>query len=121
MKEYLWRWLFWGSLVFCGLLAAALLIAFWLYSTAPHNPNTPIFGIGFGFAFGFIGLGSLTLILFDRISKRLDTTKEEDGEFVRRIVRETPFFSFSLLYFFSLAMFMAIFMMMIPYIRNACG
>jgi len=76
MKEYLWRWLFWASFTFCFLLAISLLIAYWLFSTAPNSPNTPVFAIGFGFALGFIGLGSITLILFDRISNRLDITPE---------------------------------------------
>ena len=121
MKEYLWRWLFWGSLIYCGLLALSLVVAFLLFSTAPHSPNTPIFAIGFSFAVGFFGLGAMTFILFDRISKRIDITPEEEGEMFRKIVRETPFFSFSLLYFFGLGLFMGIIMLMIPYITNACS
>lgn len=121
MKEYLWRWLFWASLVFCSLLATSLLIAYWLFSTAPHHPNTPVFAVGFALTFGFIGLGSLTMLLFSRISRRLDATPEEEGELFRKLVRESPFFAFSLLYFFSLLVFMGIFLLMIPYIKNACA
>lgn len=121
MREYIWRWLFWSSVVFCGLLSSGLVVAYILYSAAPHNPNTPVFAMGFGFTFGFIGLSALTVILFDRVSKRLDTTPEEEGELMKRLARETPFFTFSLLLFFSLALFMGIFMLMLPYIRNACS
>lgn len=121
MKEYFWRWLFWGSVIYCGLLAFALVVAYWLYSTAPNSPNTPVFAIGFGFAIGFVGLGAVVLLLFDRISKRLDVTPEDEGELFRKIVRETPFFSFSLLYFFALGFFVGIIMLMIPYISNACS
>ena len=121
MKEYLWRWIFWASMVYCGLLATSLIVAYVLFSTAPNNQNTPVFAIGFGLAFGFFGLGSLTLILFERISRKMDDTPEEEGEFMLKVIRETPFFSFSLLYFFGLALFMGIFMLMLSYIRNACS
>ncbi len=121
MKEYFWRWLFWGSVIYCGLLAISLIVAYLLFSTAPNSPNTPVFAIGFGFAVGFVGLGAVTLLLFDRLSKKLDITPEEEGELFRKVIRETPFFSFSLLYFFALGLFIGIIMLMIPYIRNACA
>ncbi|MBF0501228.1 MAG: hypothetical protein HQM09_13905 [Candidatus Riflebacteria bacterium] len=121
MKEYLWSWIFGVSLVFCTLLTASLLIAFKLYSTAPQNANTPVFAIGFGFAFGFIGLGASTFLLYDRLVRKLDLIGEDEGELVRKVVREMPFFFFSILYFFILALYMGIFMLMIPFIRTACG
>lgn len=117
----MWRWLFIGTFIFFGLLSASLLIAFWLYSTAPHNPNTPVFAIGFGLAFGFIGIGIMVLLAFERISKKFDMHAEEDGELMRKIMKESPFFSFSLLYFFALGFYMSIFLLMLPYIRNACA
>ncbi|RCK80884.1 MAG: hypothetical protein OZSIB_2772 [Candidatus Ozemobacter sibiricus] len=120
MKEFLWGWLFLGSLVFCGLLVASLLTAYALYSTAPLNPHTPIFAAGFGFAFGFLGLGALCLIFFDKLSRKTKVKKEEpESELFKKVVNEMPFFFFSLIYFFSLALFMGIFLLMLSYIRNA--
>jgi len=61
MKEFIWAWIFWASVVFCSLLGISLTTAYWLYSTAPTNNNTPIFAAGFGFALGFFGLGAMTV------------------------------------------------------------
>ncbi|MFZ2958997.1 MAG: hypothetical protein WA705_19085 [Candidatus Ozemobacteraceae bacterium] len=121
MKEFAWAWVFWITTAFCSLLVVSLLIAFKLFQTAPQNANTPVFAIGFGFVFGFVGLGASTLFFYDRLVRRLDVTKEEDGELVRKVIRETPFFFFSLIYFFVLAVYMGVFMLMIPFIRAACG
>jgi len=119
MKEFLWAWLFWASLVFCGLLAASLLTAFWLFSTAPMNPHTAIFASGFGFAFGFLGLGAFTLILFDKLSRRLEQNPHHDGEFFQKLIREMPFLFFTLIYFFAMAGFIGIFLLMLSYIKTA--
>jgi len=121
MKEFLWAWLFWLAFVFCGLLAFSLLLAWAFFSTAPNNPHTPVFAIGFGFALGFIGLGALTVFFYDRLVKHNELIGEEDGELLRKIVREMPFFFFSLVYFFVLAVYMGVFILMLPFIRNACG
>jgi len=120
MKEFLWSWLFWISLVFCSILCTGLVAAFVLFSTAPNNPHTPIFAAGFAFTFGFLGLGALTFFFFDKISRKMDTTPDVDGEFFKKVVKEMPFFFFSLSYFFALAIYMAIFLLMLPYIKNAC-
>lgn len=121
MREFIWAWLFWAALVFCTLLTASLGIAYWLFSTAPQNPHTPVFAAGFGFAFGFIGLGTLMAIAYDRVAVKMEFTPEVDNEFFRKVIREMPFFFFSLAYFFSLALFIGIFLLMLTYIRNACG
>jgi len=119
MKEFLWGWIFYGSLVFCGLLVASLLAAYALFSTAPLNPHTPVFAAGFGFAFGFLGLGALTLIFFDKLSRKAKFSEEPDSEIFKRVVTEMPFFFFSLVYFFSMALFMGIFLLMLSFIHNA--
>ncbi len=119
MKEFLWGWLFLGSLVFCGLLVGSLLTAYALYTTAPLNPHTPVFAAGFGFAFGFLGLGALCLIFFDKLARKTKLKEETDSEMFKKVVNEMPFFFFSLIYFFSLALFMGIFLLMLSYIRNA--
>jgi hypothetical protein len=120
MKEFLWAWIFWASVVFCTLLATSLMVAFWLYSTAPMNDHTPVFAAGFGFAFGFFGLGALTIFAFDRFSKKSLVFKEVENEFFNKVIREMPFFFFALSYFFSLAIYMGIYLLVLSYIRNAC-
>ena len=121
VKEFVWAWIFGLSTVFCSLLAASLWVAYLFFSTAPHNQYTPVFAIGFGFVFGFIGLASITFVFYDRLVKKLDLVSEEEGELVRKVVRETPFFFFSILFFMAMAMYMGFFMLMIPFIRTACG
>lgn len=121
MKEFLWSWIFWASFIFCTLLSSSLIVAYSLFSTAPHNPNTPIFAIGFGFAFGFIGLGGFTVMFFDRLTHKVDVLEEAEGELFKKVVKEMPFFFFALIYFFSLALFMGMLLLMIPFIRNACS
>jgi hypothetical protein len=121
MRPYMWGWLFAGSLAFCGLLALGLLIAFALFYVAPHNQHTPLFAAGFGFTLGFIGLGTMTVLFFDRITRRLDLLQDREGDLLRKVVKESPFFFFSLLYFFMLAAFIGFFLMMLPYIKHACA
>lgn len=120
MKEFLWGWLFIGSLVFCSLLVISLLIAYALYSTAPLNPHTPVFSIGFGLTFGFIGLAALTVIFFDKLSKKVYSKQEAESELFKKVVNESPFFFFSLLYFFMLTIYISIFLLLQSYIRHAC-
>ena len=121
MRPQLWGWLFAGSLAFCTMLALALLIAFALFKVAPHNEHTPLFATGFGFTIGFIGLGTLTLLLFDRMARRLDLLRDREGDLMRKVVRESPFFFFSLMFFFLLAAFIGFFVLMLPYIKHACS
>lgn len=120
MKEFIWSWIFWGSVVFCSLLATSLIIAFWLYSTAPGNPHTPIFASGFGFSMGFFGLGALLVFVFDRFSKKNLVFKEVENEFFNKVIKEMPFFFFAVLYFFSLSVYMGMFLMVLSYIETAC-
>lgn len=119
MKVFLWSWIFWLSVIFCTLLVTSLLIAYWLYSTAPQNEHTPVFATGFGFAFGFFGLGAVTLIAFEHFSKKNIIFKEVENEFFNRVIREMPFFFFSLMYFFSLSVYMGIFLLVLSYVRNS--
>ncbi|MBI3037809.1 hypothetical protein HYY75_01980 [bacterium] len=119
MKDYVWIGLFWGSLGFCGLEALSLLVAYVLFSTAPHNPHTSVIAIGFGFLLGFCGLGAMTMVIFDRISHRFETAQEGEASLVKKIIKETPFFFFALFYFFALAFFLGVFLLMMPYLQNA--
>lgn len=119
MKEFIWAWLFWASTIFCTLLAFSLGIAYLLYSTAPLNTHTPVFATGFGFAFGFFGLGAVTVFAFDQFSKKNLVFKEVENEFFNKVVREMPFFFFSIAYFFALSIYMGIFMLVLTYIRNS--
>jgi hypothetical protein len=119
MKEFLWAWLFVGSLAFCTLLTVSLTIAYVLFATAPLNPHTPVFASGFGFAFAFFGLGALMVFAYDRLSIYMEHVSEIDNEFFRKVIREMPFFFFALVYFFLLAVYMGIFLLMLTYIRNA--
>ena len=121
MKEFLWAWIFGFTTVFCTLLAISLGVAYLLFSTAPNTQYTPVFSIVFVFVCGFVGLASITFIFYDRMVKRLDTLADEEGELMRKVIREAPFFFFSMLFFFSMAIYMGIFMLMVPYIRTACG
>ncbi|MBF0543985.1 MAG: hypothetical protein HQM08_06120 [Candidatus Riflebacteria bacterium] len=121
MKEFLWYWFFSMTFAFTLLLACSLLLAYALFSAAPYHPHTPFFAIGFGFCFGFLGLGSLTFLFYDRLTKKIAIISEEEGELVKKVVKEAPFFFFSLIFFFSLAAFISLFMFMIPFIKDACG
>ena len=121
MKDFLWAWLFWASTIFCTLLAVSLLAAWLLFSTAPHHQHTWIFSAGFGFVFGFIGIGSLTLFVFDRFSRKFREKEEAEGELFRKIIRETPFFFFTLFFFFAMALYTGILLLMLPYIKTAAG
>jgi hypothetical protein len=120
MKEFVWSWIFWASVVFCSLLAISLLIAYWLYSTAPNNPHTPIFAAGFGFAFGFFGLGAMVVFAFDRFSRKNLVFKEIENELFNKVIKEMPFFFFAVLYFFSMSIYMGFFVLVLSYIKNAC-
>ena len=119
MKEFLWAWLFWTSTIFCTLLASSLMIAYWLYSTAPLNPHTQVFAAGFGFALGFFGLGAVTIFAFDRFSQKNLVFIEVENELFNRVIRELPFFFFSVVYFFALSVYMGIFMLVLSYIQNS--
>ena len=119
MKEFLWAWLFWGALVFCSVLTTSLFAAYWLFSTAPYNPHTPLFAAGFGFVFGFLGLGAVMIFTYDRISTKMELITEIENEFFRKVIREMPFFFFALSYFFSMALFMGIFLVTLTYIKNS--
>ena len=121
MKEFIWAGLFWASVVFCSLLAISLLIAYWLYSTAPLNNNTPVFASGFGFGLGFLGLGAMTIFTFDKFSRKNIIFKEVENEFFNKVIREMPFFFFAILYFFMMAVYMGIFILVLSYIQNACA
>lgn len=118
MKEFVWSWFFWLSFVFCSLLAVSLVIAYWLYSTAPQNQHTPIFATGFGFVLGFFGLGVLTASAFEHFSKKNLIFKEFENEFFNRVIREVPFLFFALFYFFSLSLYIGIFMLVLGYIEK---
>ncbi|HOY66306.1 MAG TPA: hypothetical protein PLP29_05405 [Candidatus Ozemobacteraceae bacterium] len=121
MKEFLWAWLFWASVVFCSLLVISLGASWLLFSAAPNHQHTWIFATGFGFSFGFIGLGALTVFVFDKFSRKFRPKEEVEGEFFRKIVRESPFFFFTLLFFFSMALYIGILLLMLPYIKTAVG
>lgn len=121
MKEFIWAWIFWASVVFCSLLGVSLTTAYWLYSTAPMNNNTPIFAAGFGFALGFFGLGAMTVFVFDRFSRKNVIFKEVENEFFNKVIREMPFFFFAIAYFFSMAVYMALFLLILSYIQNSCA
>ena len=118
MKEFVWKWLFWASVVFSLTLSLALLAAYLLYSTAPSNEYTPMFASGFGFALGFFGLGSVIFFLFDRLSN-MEPVFDVDNEIFNKVIRELPFLFFALLYFFSLAVYMGFFLVVLNYIRNS--
>ncbi|MDD2999759.1 MAG: hypothetical protein PHV05_11910 [Candidatus Riflebacteria bacterium] len=120
MKEFIWQWIFWASVVFCGLLALSLIAAYGLYSTAPANSYTPVFAAGFGFFLGFFGLGAVTLFALDKFSKTTLLFKEVENEFFNKVIRESPFFFFSLMYFFSLSLYMGFFMLVLNYIKSSC-
>ena len=120
MKDFIWIWLFWASVVFCSLLSISLLIAYLLYTTAPNNEYTPVFASGFGFAIGFFGLGAVIFFMFDKLTNREPLIKALDNEFVNVVIKELPFLFFSLLYFFSLALYVGLFMLVLNYIRNSC-
>ncbi len=120
MKEFIWKWLFWASVVFCSMLVASLLIAYLLYTTAPSNEYTPIFASAFGFAIGFFGLGGTIFFLFDKLSNMEPIIKDVDNQYFNIAIKELPFLFFALLYFFSLAVYMGIFMMVLNYVKNSC-
>ena len=120
MKEFVWKWLFWASLVFCFSLALSLCVAYLLYNTAPHNEYTPLFASGFGFAVGFFGLGGIIFFLFDRLSNMEPILKEVENEFFNKVLKELPFLFFALLYFFSLALYVGLFLLILTYIKNSC-
>ncbi len=121
MRPFLWGWLFAGSLLFCGLQVVALLIAFTLFYVAPHNEHTPVFATGFAFTLGFLGLGTMTVLFFERIGRRVDLLRDREADLMRKIIKESPFFFFSLLYFFLLAAYIGFFVLMLPYIKHACA
>ena len=120
MKEFVWAWVFWASVVFCGLLAISMIAAYGLYSTAPHNLYTPVFAAGFGFALGFFGLGAVIVFVFAKFSTVTPVFKEVENEFFNKVIKEMPFFFFALLYFFSLSIYMGMFLLVLTYIRNSC-
>jgi len=120
MKEFIWAWLFWASVAFCGLLSISLLVAYTLYSTAPMNSYTPVFASGFGFALGFFGLGAITVFAFDTFARKNLILKEVENEFFNKVIKEMPFFFFALLYFFSMSIYMGMFLLVLTYIRNSC-
>ncbi len=120
MKVFIWKWLFWSSLVFCSLLSISLIIAYLLYTTAPNNEYTPVFASGFGFAIGFFGLGGIIFFLFDKLSNMEPILKDIDNEFFNKVVRELPFLFFALLYFFTLSVYVGLFMLILNYIKNSC-
>ena len=119
MKEFIWAWIFWASVVFCTLLGVSLIVAFMLYSTAPQNMYTPVFAAGFGFALGFFGLGAIMVFAFDRFSSKNTIFKEVENEFFNKVIKEMPFLFFALLYFFSLSVYMCLFLLVLTYIRNS--
>lgn len=119
MKEFLWRWLFWASTVFFGLLVISLLIAYSLYSASPDNEYTPIFACGFGFMLGFIGLGSVTLAAFDKLNTTPIIFSDTDNETFNRVLKEAPFFFFALQFFFSFVIYMGLFLLVLSYVRNS--
>ncbi|NLM17395.1 MAG: hypothetical protein GX221_06730 [Candidatus Riflebacteria bacterium] len=118
MKDFMWKWLFQFSSVFCVLLAASLVLAYTLYNTAPSNAYTPVFASAFGFALGFIGLGAFIINCFDKLQHAEPIFEETKHEIMNRVIREMPFFFFALLYFFSLALYMGLFILFLTYIRN---
>lgn len=120
MKVFIWKWLFWSSLVFCSLLSISLIIAYLLYTTAPNNEYTPVFASGFGFAIGFFGLGGIIFFLFDKLSNMEPILKDIDNEFFNKVIRELPFLFFALLYFFTLSVYVGLFMLILNYIKNSC-
>lgn len=120
MKEFVWAWIFWASVIFCTLLATSMIVAYALYSTAPQNIYTPVFASGFGFALGFFGLGAIMVFAFDRFSTKTPIFKEVENEFFNKVIKEMPFFFFALLYFFSLSIYMGLFLLVLTYIRNSC-
>ena len=120
MKVFIWKWLFWSSLVFCSLLSISLIIAYLLYTTAPNNEYTPVFASGFGFAIGFFGLGGIIFFLFDKLSNMEPILKDVDNEFFNKVIRELPFLFFALLYFFTLSVYVGLFMLILNYIKNSC-
>lgn len=120
MKEFVWAWIFWASVVFCGLLTISMVAAFSLYSTAPQNIYTPVFAAGFGFVLGFFGLGAVIVFAFDKFSTTPIIFKEVENEFFNKVIKEMPFFFFALLYFFSLSIYMGLFLLVLTYIRNSC-
>ena len=121
MKEFIWAWFFWFSVVFCTLLTTSLMVAYWLYSTAPSNANTPLFASGFGFILGFIGLGAMTIFVFDKFSQKNVIFKEVENEFFNKVIREMPFFFFALSYFFTMSVYMGMFLLILSYVKNACA
>lgn len=120
MKEFIWKWLFWASVIFCVLLSISLWVAYLLYSTAPNNEYTPVFASGFGFAIGLFGLAAIIFFLFDKLTNMEPITKETDNELFNKIIKETPYFFFTILYFFTLALYMGLFMLVLTYIKNSC-
>ncbi|HNX74600.1 MAG TPA: hypothetical protein PLM07_10655 [Candidatus Rifleibacterium sp.] len=119
MKEFVWAWIFWASVVFCGLLAFSMGIAYLLYSTSPQNIYTPVFAFGFGSALGFFGLGALLVFVFDRFSTKNPIFKEVENEFFNKVIKEMPFFFFAMLYFFAMAIYMGLFLLVMTFIRNS--
>ena len=120
MKEFIWKWAFWGSVLFFGILSVSLLISYTLYTTAPENTYTPVFASGFGFVFGFFGLGFITLYTFDKLETSPLIYKETENEILNRVIKEAPFFFFALTFFFSMVVYMGIFLLVLSYIRNSC-
>lgn len=119
MKEFVWKWLFLASLVFCFSLTLSSLIAFWLYKTAPTSEYTQLFASGFGFAIGFIGLGAVVCYLFDRLSHMEPVFTETANEIVNKVLKELPFLFFALLYFFGLAIYTGLFIIILTYIKSS--
>ncbi len=120
MKEFIWRWLFWASATFFSLLSISLLAAYALYTTAPTNCYTHVFASGFGFILGFLGLGFAYAYLFDKLNSTPIIFKESDNEIFNRVIKEAPFFFFALLFFFSIVLYMGLFLLVLSYVKNSC-
>ena len=120
MKEFVWKWMFLASAVFCFSLALSLGIAYWLFKTAPGNEYTLLFASGFGFAIGFFGLGAVVCFLFDKLSNMEPIFEEKESEIFTKILKELPFLFFALLYFFALAVYLGLFLIILTFIKNSC-
>jgi hypothetical protein len=120
MKEFIWRWFFWASVVFFSLLSVSSIAAYALYNTAPDNAYTQVFASGFGFVLGFIGLAFVNVYLFDKLNTTPIIFRESDNEIFNRVIQEAPFFFFALLFFFSIVLYMGIYLLVLSYVKNAC-
>jgi hypothetical protein len=80
-----------------------------------------VFAAGFGFALGFFGLGAVSVFFFVIFSRKYLIFQEVENELFNKVIREIPFFFFALMYFFTLSVYMGIFLLVLTYIRNSCA